>query len=68
MKIFLRLALFLQVRAYFLAALSKRPKAEIYLQFFTNPGKVAQFVRWNKQKKRTRREMHFYGIELSKML
>ena len=31
-------------------------------------GNVAPFVRWNKQKERARREMHFYGIESSKML
>ena len=29
---------------------------------------MAQFVRWNKQKERARREMYFYSIESNKML
>ena len=33
--------------------------------FHKNPGNVASFVRWNKQKESARREMHFYNIESS---
>ena len=36
--------------------------------FLPNPENVTPFLRWNKQKDRARREMHFYGIETSKML
>ena len=36
--------------------------------FLPNPGNVAPFVKWNKQKERARREIHFYGNESSKML
>ena len=50
---------------FLLATLSKQHKTDVLLQLFTKPRK---YLRWNKQRERARCEMHFYGIETSKML
>ena len=39
-----------------------------YCNFLPNLENRTQFLRWNKQKERARREMYFYDIETSKML
>ena len=46
----------------------RNPKLRFGCDFLQNPGNITEFVRWNKPKERAPLEMHFYGIESSKML
>ena len=38
------------------------PRLRIGCDFLPNLGNITPYVRWNKQKERPPREMHFYGI------
>ena len=65
---FLRAAFFLGTHLLLLATLYKQPKSEIWMKFLPNPENITPFVKLNKYKEGAHREMHFYGIESSKML
>ena len=68
LKIFLRVALLFSVHAFFKQHSLSNPRLRFGCDFLPDPGNVAPFVRWNKQKERARRQMDFYGIEVNKML
>ena len=59
---------FLGTRLFLSATLSKQPRLRFYCNFLPNPENVTPFLRWNKKRERACHEMHFYGIETSKML
>ena len=64
---FYELLFFSKYKPFLLATLLSNPWQRFGCNFLPNPGNIAPFVRWNKQKERACQEMHFYDIKYNVM-